>query len=95
MDLCVLVWLVKRKSKIAEYLKMHKVKKLQIGTSNNILEGWLNTNTILNHDTIVYLDSTRRFSSSDNTFDYVMAEHMMEHIEHERPRRCCGSVCAS
>lgn len=81
MDMRVLVWLVKRKSKIAEYLKTHEVKKLQIGTSNNILEGWLNTDTILNHDSIIYLDATRRFPFEDNTFDYIMAEHMIEHID--------------
>jgi hypothetical protein len=41
MDMRVLVWLVKRKPKISQYLKTHRLKKLQIGTSNNVLNGWL------------------------------------------------------
>jgi predicted SAM-dependent methyltransferase len=83
MDMRVLVWLAKRKAKIAEYLKTHDVKKLQIGTSNNILDGWLNTDCFLNHSPIVYLNATRRFPFDANTFDYVMAEHMIEHVEYE------------
>ena len=29
------------------------------------------------------MDATTRFPFDDNTFDYVMAEHMIEHIEYE------------
>jgi predicted SAM-dependent methyltransferase len=82
-DARVLVWIVKRKSKIAVYLNTHPVAKLQIGASNNILDGWLNTDIFLNHKQIVYLDTTARFPFDDNTFDYVMAEHMIEHIEYK------------
>jgi predicted SAM-dependent methyltransferase len=83
VDMRVLVWLVRRKAKIAEYLRTHQVKKLQIGTSNNILDGWLNTDSFLNHPSIVYMNATRRFPFDANTFDYIMAEHMIEHIEYE------------
>jgi predicted SAM-dependent methyltransferase len=83
MDMRVLAWLAKRKGKIAGYLKAHQVKKLQIGTSNNILEGWLNTDSFLNHAPIVYLNATTRFPFAANTFDYIMAEHMIEHVEYE------------
>jgi len=81
-DVCVLVWLIKRNGKIVDYLNAHPVRKLQIATSNNLLPGWLNTDIFLNQDTVVYLDATRRFPFDDNTFDYVMAEHMIEHVEY-------------
>jgi|ERR1700723_447866 predicted SAM-dependent methyltransferase len=84
VDMRVLVWLVRRKGKIAEYLRTHQVKKLQIGTSNNILDGWLNTDSFLNHPQIVYLNATARFPFDANTFDYIMAEHMIEHIEYDQ-----------
>ena len=82
-DTRVLVWLVKRNGKIADYLKAHQVKKLQLAASNNLLPGWLNTDVFLNHDPVVYLDATKRFPFDDNTFDYIMAEHMIEHIEYQ------------
>jgi predicted SAM-dependent methyltransferase len=82
MDVRVLLWLATRKVKIAGYLRAHQVKKLQIGTSNNILDGWLNTDSVLNDPSVVYLNATAKFPFDTNTFDYVMAEHMIEHIEY-------------
>jgi predicted SAM-dependent methyltransferase len=82
-DMCVVVWLVQRKSKIADYLSSHEVKKLHLGASNNILDGWLNTEIFCNHATLAYLDATTRFPFADNTFDYIMAEHMIEHVEYQ------------
>jgi predicted SAM-dependent methyltransferase len=82
-DARVLVWLAKRNRQITAYLKTHDVKKLQLGTSNNLLEGWLNTDVWRNYKTIVYLDATHRFPFEDATFDYIMAEHMIEHIDYE------------
>jgi predicted SAM-dependent methyltransferase len=80
-DMRVIVWLVKRKSRIADYLKDNRVKKLQIGTSNNVLDGWLNTDISPLHGSVIYLDATRSFPFDENTFDYIVAEHMIEHIE--------------
>lgn len=82
-DVRVVVWLVKRKSKIADHLKGHPVKKLQLGTSNNVLDGWLNTDVFVNRDPIVYLDAIQRFPFKDDTFDYIISEHMIEHVEYQ------------
>jgi predicted SAM-dependent methyltransferase len=82
-DICVLTWLVRRRRKIAAYLSAHPTRKLHLGTSNNVLDGWLNTDIFLNNDSIVYLDATRLFPFDDNTFDYVMAEHMIEHVDYQ------------
>jgi predicted SAM-dependent methyltransferase len=82
-DMLVLVWLINRNDKIADYVKSHQVKKLQLGASNNVLDGWLNTDVFVNHAPIVFLDATKRFPFEDNTFDYVAAEHMIEHVEYQ------------
>jgi predicted SAM-dependent methyltransferase len=82
-DMRVLVWLAKRNGQIADYLKASGVKKLQLGTSNNVLDGWLNTDIVPNHRSVVYLDATRRFPFDDNTFAYIAAEHMIEHVEYK------------
>lgn len=82
-DMHVLLWLAKRNRPIAEYLNGPGLKKPQLGTSNNVLEGWLNTDIDLYHDPVVYLDATKRFPFDDNTFDYIASEHMIEHVEYE------------
>jgi predicted SAM-dependent methyltransferase len=82
-DMRVMVWLTKRPGKIADYLNAYPVKKLQIGASNNILDGWLNTDIVVNHGPIVYMDATKRFPFGDDTFDYIVAEHIIEHVEYE------------
>jgi len=87
IDTKVVVWLLQRKTKIANYLGAQQVKKLQLGTSNNVLKGWLNTDIHPNEGSVVYLDATKRFPFDDNTFDYVMAEHMIEHVEFQGAQR--------
>jgi predicted SAM-dependent methyltransferase len=80
-DMRVLVWTAKRKRLITDYLESHNVKKLQLGASNNLLPGWLNTDICLNHPSVAYLDVTRPFPFDNNTFDYIISEHMIEHIQ--------------
>jgi predicted SAM-dependent methyltransferase len=72
-----------RRRKLDSYLDNNSVKKLQLGTSDSPLAGWLNTDLIPTSRKIAYLDATRRFPFKDDTFDYVYSEHMIEHIDHE------------
>jgi predicted SAM-dependent methyltransferase len=82
-DLQALVWFTKRPTQISKYLQISQLKKLQLGTSNNVLDGWLNTDIFPYHDSVVYLDATKRFPFDTDTFDYILAEHMIEHIEYQ------------
>jgi predicted SAM-dependent methyltransferase len=72
----------KRDEIIAAYLAKPGVKKLQIGTGNNILPGWLNTDlyTDVAFNDIAFLDVSDPFPFKDNTFDVVFSEHMIEHV---------------
>src|SRR5688572_12758284 len=63
-----------REITIRTYLKNHAVKKLQIGTGTNYLEGWLNTDRMPYSKRIAYLDVSRTFPFPDRTFDYVFTE---------------------
>jgi predicted SAM-dependent methyltransferase len=73
-----------RGRKIRSYLHSNQLKKLQLGTSNSPMVGWLNTDVLPTSRKIAYLDATRRFPFNNDVFDYVYSEHMIEHIEHER-----------
>jgi SAM-dependent methyltransferase len=55
---------------------------LQIGAGPHGLPGWLKTDLDPDFST-VYLNATRRFPFADETFDYVVAEHMIEHVSYK------------
>ena len=71
-----------RHRKIRTYLHNHSLKKLQLGTSNNPISGWLNTDLLPTSREVVYLDATRPFPFDGEVFDYVFSEHVIEHLEH-------------
>lgn len=68
--------------KINTYLKLHAVRKLQIGTGQNSQPGWLNTDrdTGLSQGS-VYLDAAKKIPFDSLTFDYVYFEHLIEHLD--------------
>jgi predicted SAM-dependent methyltransferase len=74
---------VTRTPKIRSYLRDNPIKKLQLGASNSVMAGWLNTDVLPISRNVVYLDATRRFPFDNDVFDYVYSEHMIEHVEHE------------
>lgn len=83
VDIQKLYGLMIRGRQIDRYFRNTPVRKLQLGTSNSLMAGWLNTDVLPTSREVVYLDATRRFPFKDNTFDYVSSEHMIEHLEYE------------
>lgn len=77
---------------LARYLASHAVRKLHIGCGDNELAGWLNTE-LCPRGRQIYLDATRRFPFPDETFAFVYAEHMIEHITAEAAEAMLGE-CA-
>ena len=65
---------------LESYLQNHSVPKLHIGCGKNILVGWLNADYEPSSELVVFINATRRFPFSNNSFDYVYSEHMIEHI---------------
>lgn len=72
-----------REVNIRNYLRTPGVKKLQIGTGSNYLEGWLNTDIEPISKAVAYMDASKRFPFDDDTFDYVFSEHNIEHLSFE------------
>lgn len=72
-----------REVNIRNYLGQTGVKKLQIGTGTNYLEGWLNTDIEPVSKRIAYMDASKRFPFDDNTFDFAFSEHNIEHLSFE------------
>jgi len=78
------VQLRRRQQIVAEYLATHPLRKLQIGTGENPIPGWLNTDLEPTLPEVVYLDALERLPFEDQTFDYVFSEHMIEHIPYKQ-----------
>jgi predicted SAM-dependent methyltransferase len=71
--------------RIARYLETHTVRKLQLGTGPNPLEGWLNTDRWPDiyperRGEIIFLDATKPLPIADASLDYVFSEHLIEHV---------------
>ena len=60
-----------RSRAIQRYVNSHQVRKLQIGSGPNTLEGWLNTDELLISPGVVYLDATKPMCLKC-TFDYIL-----------------------
>lgn len=76
--------LVDRDQLIQSYLANNRVRKLQLGSSENVLEGWLCTDLHPPEPRVIYLDASAPFPIADSTFDYIYSEHMIEHLPFEQ-----------
>jgi predicted SAM-dependent methyltransferase len=73
-------WRLQRGSLIRAYLATAETPKLHLGSGTNPLEGWLNTDLRPGRPGTVLLDARERFPLPDRAFDFVFAEHMIEHL---------------
>jgi len=65
---------------IAKYLETHQVRKLQLGCGPNVAPGWLNCDFQPSSRDVIYVDARKPLPLPDASFDYVLAEQMIEHI---------------
>jgi predicted SAM-dependent methyltransferase len=68
---------------IAEYLRGHEIRKVQLGAGPSRLKGWLNTDIEAGGDGLAYLDATKRFPFEDGSIHYIFSEHVIEHLTYD------------
>lgn len=68
------------RARVDSYLAEHAVRRLQLGAGRTVLPGWLSTDLVPKRPDILSLDVTRPFPFPDDSFDYVFAEHLVEHV---------------
>jgi predicted SAM-dependent methyltransferase len=73
---------------VQAYLASHRVRKLHLGAGTTPIESWLNTDLRPGRPGIVLLDVRDPFPFEDSTFDFVFAEHLLEHLSLDE-----GSAC--
>jgi predicted SAM-dependent methyltransferase len=76
-------WLRRRSGMIDAYLQSNPVPKLQLGCGPVVLQGWLNADLRPRRAEQVYLDVTERFPFENDTFGYILTEHMIGDLTYE------------
>ena len=77
------LWSISQSKRIKLYLKKHEIHKLHLGAGPNLLEGWFNTDLAPRNRNVCFVDVTKQLPFEDNTFDYIVAEHLIEHLTHQ------------
>jgi len=72
---------------IRDYFQSHPIRKLQLGSGENPLDGWLNTD-LEPSASMILLDIRQPFPFDDNSFDYLFSEHLIEHVSYQHGLRC-------
>ena len=57
-----------------------KIKKLNLGCGKNYKEGWTNLDLNRKIKADIYANLEKKLPFKDDTFDYVYASHVLEHI---------------
>jgi len=72
-----------RRRGLNAYLAAHRTRKLHLGAGPNIINGWFNTDVELRGKDVYFLDVSKRFPIEDQTFDYILSEHLIEHFTYQ------------
>jgi predicted SAM-dependent methyltransferase len=80
-------WKARRRSSIRSYLDAYQTRKLQIGCGELPMPGWLNTDldpgigrAAGTEVPVIYMDASAPFPIPDDAFDFIYAEHVIEHV---------------
>jgi glycosyltransferase involved in cell wall biosynthesis/predicted SAM-dependent methyltransferase/polysaccharide pyruvyl transferase WcaK-like protein len=68
---------------INNYLESHHIRKLHLGAGPNVLDGWFNTDISPEHKGVYALDVTERLPFDDKSIDYILSEHLVEHLTYK------------
>jgi predicted SAM-dependent methyltransferase len=80
-----------RQAAIDDYFRSTSVRKVQIGSGSNVLEGWLNTD-LGARPGVIYVNAIKPLPLSSGSVDYVFTEHMFEHITYFEGQRFLREV---
>ncbi|MFM8954045.1 MAG: class I SAM-dependent methyltransferase [Planctomycetaceae bacterium] len=56
------------------------MRRLQLGAGFHRPDGWLNSDFMPRYADTIFLDITAPFPFSDDTFDAILCEHLIEHV---------------
>jgi len=69
---------------LGKYIATHDIRKLHLGAGGSTHPGWIGTDIQPSSSEILCLDATQPLPIKDATFNYILCEHMIEHITWEQ-----------
>lgn len=76
-----------RGERIKAYLAQTSIPKVQVGTGDHELAGWLNTDAWPRTGNVVYVDMTETLPFPDLSINYLYSEHAIEHVPYAMAAR--------
>jgi predicted SAM-dependent methyltransferase len=80
----------RRTGQIRRYLASNDVRRLRLGSGRHLDEGWLSADLVPLAKDTVYMDATKPLPIPDASFDFIVCEHMIEHISLRDARSLLG-----
>jgi SAM-dependent methyltransferase len=70
----------RRSGQIRRYLEMNDVRRLRLGSGRHLDDGWLSADLVPLSLDVIYLDATKPLPLPDDSFHFILCEHMIEHV---------------
>ena len=80
----------RRARQIDDYLTSNPVRRLRFGSGRHTDEGWLSADLIPLAPNVVYMDARKPLPLPSDSFDFIVCEHMIEHVDLSSARRLLG-----
>jgi predicted SAM-dependent methyltransferase len=80
----------RRAKQIEQYLESNEVRKLRFGAGRHSDQGWLSTDLVPLSKKIVFMDGRKPLPLPSDSFDFVVCEHMIEHVDVLTGRQLIG-----
>ncbi len=71
------------------YILLNKIRnkkeglKLNLGAGKNPIQGWINADLEPKDWSVLYIDVTKKLPFKDSSLDYIVSEHLIEHLSKE------------
>jgi SAM-dependent methyltransferase len=71
----------RRSGQIRRYLRSNPVRRLRLGAGRHVDEGWMSADLIPLSRGVVYMNASKPLPLPDASFDFILCEHMIEHVD--------------
>jgi SAM-dependent methyltransferase len=70
----------RRAGQIRRYMASNDVRRLRLGAGRHLDDGWLSSDLVPLAREVIYLDAAKPFPMPTASFDFIVCEHMIEHV---------------
>jgi predicted SAM-dependent methyltransferase len=82
----------RRAKQVERYLQLNDVRKLRLGSGRHTDAGWLSADLLPLSRSVVYMDARKPLPLPDGSFDFVVCEHMIEHVTLPSARQLLAEI---